>query len=73
MTDYGICARDEKGRGAHREKSAKCRYSLVDNEEGENDHGKRHACRREIEIVGLVADGATDRAVTVRGEEEFRK
>ena len=37
-----VCARDEKGRGAHREKSAECRYSLVDNDEGENDHGKTH-------------------------------
>ena len=68
-----VCARDEKGRGADQEKSAERRYSLVDNEEGENVRPWQDTCRREMEIVGLVADMATDRAVKVRDEDEVRK
>ena len=59
-----VCAHDERGRGAHREKSAECRYSLVDNEEGEIERPRR----RKIEIVGLVSDEARDRAVKDRDE-----
>ena len=71
-----VCARDEKGRGAHCEKTAKCRYSQVDNE-GDRERPLKttwkDTCRRELEIVGLTSDEATDRAVNVRDEDEVRR